>query len=92
MADPLVRLLTVAETAARLRCSERRVFELLADGTLVRGRAYGRRTVVTSESVEAALEAPPVDEAPKKRVRHVARASLSERLSALSKAARAGEI
>ncbi|WNG37880.1 helix-turn-helix domain-containing protein [Archangium violaceum] len=53
-------LLDVDEAAARLRCSRRRVFELIADGTLTRGPKYGRRTVITAESVAAALEPEPV--------------------------------
>ncbi|MCP3137536.1 hypothetical protein [Pyxidicoccus xibeiensis] len=48
-------LLDVEQAASRLRCSRRRVFELLAAGTLVRGPKYGRRTVITAESVNAAL-------------------------------------
>lgn len=63
-------LLDVDEAAARLRCSRRRVFELLADGTLARGPKYGRQTVITADSVEAALapsEQAPA--APKRRTR-----------------------
>lgn len=60
--------LTVDEAAALLRCGRRRVFELIADGTLTKAPRYGRHTVVTTESVHAALEAP-VEDAPKKRVR-----------------------
>jgi hypothetical protein len=52
---PIATLPTVDETADLLRCSRRRVFELIAEGTLVRGPRYGRRTVVTLESIEAAL-------------------------------------
>lgn len=51
-------LLTVAEAAAVLRCSRRRVFELLADETLLRGASYGRKTLILGSSVEAALAAP----------------------------------
>ncbi len=63
-------LLAIDEAAAHLRCSRRRVFELLADGTLTRGPKYGKRTVVTAESVEAALQ-PTVTEpqAPQRRTR-----------------------
>ncbi len=50
-------LLTVDEAAAELHCKRRRVFELLADNTLVRGPKYGRKTVITAESVAAALAA-----------------------------------
>lgn len=61
-------LLTIEEAAQALRCSRSRVFELLADGTLARGVRYGRRVVITAESVQAALEAPP-PEAPRHRRR-----------------------
>ncbi|WP_426751574.1 hypothetical protein [Myxococcus sp. Y35] len=54
----MTSLLDVNEAAARLRCSTRRVFELLSDGTLVRGPKFGRKTVITAESVEAALVPP----------------------------------
>jgi hypothetical protein len=60
-------LLTIAETAATLRCSRRRVFQLLSDGTLVRGKRYGRQAVILAESVYAALEA--TYDPPTKRVR-----------------------
>lgn len=66
-------LLTVEEAAQALHCSRRRVFELLADGTLARGPKYGRRTVITAGSVEAALVAseptpcPVTEAAPKRR-------------------------
>ncbi|WP_395856562.1 helix-turn-helix domain-containing protein [Cystobacter fuscus] len=50
--------LTVDEAASRLRCSRRQVFNLLAAGTLARAPKYGRKTVVTVESVALAL-APP---------------------------------
>ena len=52
-------LLTVDEAAKELRCSRRRVFDLLADGTLTRGPRFGKQTVVTAESVAAALEPAP---------------------------------
>jgi excisionase family DNA binding protein len=53
--DPI--LLTVEEAAETLKCSRSRIFELLADGTLVRGRKHGRKTVIIAESVFAACEA-----------------------------------
>lgn len=56
--NPAPALLDVDQVAERLRCSRRRVFELLQDGTLTRGPRFGRCTVVTLESVEAALAAP----------------------------------
>jgi excisionase family DNA binding protein len=75
-------LLDVDEAAARLRCSRRRVFELLAAGTLARGPKYGRRTVITAESVEAALVAselatcPVAEAAPKRRAPRSLKADL----------------
>jgi excisionase family DNA binding protein len=84
-------LLTADEAASRLRCSRRRVFELLAAGTLARGPKYGRRTVITAESVEAALApcepAPrPVAEAtPKRRAPRSLKADL-EALAAQQRA------
>lgn len=77
-------LLDVDEAAARLRCSRRRVFELLTDGTLVRGPKYGRRTVITTESVEAALVAsepapcPVAEAAPRPRAPRSFKAGLDE--------------
>jgi excisionase family DNA binding protein len=71
-------LLTVAEAAETLRCSRTRVFELLASGVLVRGRRFGRRTVILAESVFAALEQEYHPPAPPKRVRKSG--SLKERL------------
>lgn len=67
-----VALLTIDEVSQTLRCSRRRVFELLATGTLVRGPKYGRQTVVLAESVFAALEAeyhPPPPTSEPRRVR-----------------------
>lgn len=76
-------LLDVDEAAARLRCSRRRVFELIADGTLVKGPKYGRRTVVTAASVALALEpaperVPTVPESPKARTPRTFVAELAE--------------
>jgi excisionase family DNA binding protein len=83
-------LLTVEEAAQALRCSRRRVFELLADGTLARGPKYGRQTVITAGSVEAALlanePAPPATEpTPKRRTPRSLAADLKE-LAAESRA------
>lgn len=50
---------TVAEAAARLGCSRSRVFELLRDGVLARAAQRGRATMVTTDSVDDALVAPP---------------------------------
>lgn len=59
--------LTVAEAAELLRCGRSRVFELLAEGRLVRAPKFGRHTVITRESVEALLA--PADPPPAKRRR-----------------------
>jgi excisionase family DNA binding protein len=76
MVDKLV--LTVLEAAEVLRCSRTRVFQLLADGTLVRARRYGRQTVIIAESVYQALEVPSPAPLKPKRVRK--RGPLQERL------------
>lgn len=52
-------LLTVEQVAERLGCSRRRVFQLLADGTLERAPRFGRRVRVFGASVERALAPPP---------------------------------
>jgi excisionase family DNA binding protein len=64
-------LLTVEEAADILRCKRTKVFQLIAEGVLVRGPRFGRKTVVHAEGVYAALEAPsaPEPSPPKKRVR-----------------------
>ena len=58
--------LTVEEAAAQLRCGRNRVFELLAEGRLQRAPKFGRKTVITRESVDllASGEEP---QAPKRR-------------------------
>ncbi len=76
-------LLTVMEAATTLRCSRRRVFELLADGTLTRGVKFGRETVVVAESVFAALEVAYHPVATRTRVRKPTQ-SFSARLDALA--------
>lgn len=50
-------VLTIKEAAETMKCGRTRIYELIADGTLVRGKQFGRRTVVLAESVFAALEA-----------------------------------
>ena len=62
------RILTVQDAASTLLCSRRRVFELLADGTLERGPKYGKKTTVVAESVFDALEKA-YDPVPEKRSR-----------------------
>lgn len=49
---------TVEDAAARLGCSRSRVFELLKSGRLYRAERCGRRVLVTSASIEAALAEP----------------------------------
>lgn len=47
---------TIERAAELLHCSRARVWQLLAEGKLTRAPRYGRRTVVTTESVfDAAL-------------------------------------
>lgn len=50
------KVLTVVEAAETLRCSERRVWGLIADGVLSKAPSYGKRTLVYAESVFEALE------------------------------------
>lgn len=45
--------LTVPETAAYLRCSERKVWQLLRTGELERRRLIGARTVIPRSSIRA---------------------------------------
>ena len=77
-------LLDVDETTALLRCSRRTVFKLLANRTLARGPKYGRRTVITAESVEAALVAseaapcPVAKATPKRRTPRSLKTDLAE--------------
>lgn len=66
---PLV--LPIDEVCTMLHCGRTRVFELIADGTLVRAPKFGKKTVVLAESVFAALEAEyhPAPPKPRKRAR-----------------------
>lgn len=82
-------LLTVEEAAETLRCSRSRVFELLADGTLVRGRQFGRRTVILAESVFAALEAD--YHPPAKKRRRVSTQEFNDAIDAVVDRARSRE-
>lgn len=54
---------TIDRAAELLHCSRARAWQLLAQGVIMRAPRYGRRTVVTTESVHAAAlgmtEAPP---------------------------------
>lgn len=50
---------TIAEAAQLLGCSRTRVFGLLRTGTLKRAPRSGRATLVTQESIQAALASPP---------------------------------
>jgi excisionase family DNA binding protein len=84
------RLLTVAEAAALLRCSRSRVYELLKDGTLVRGPKFGRHTVIPESSVKAALL--PVEQPvplPAKPRRRRSRSNFNEEIDAVIARARA---
>lgn len=61
---------TVPEAAAVMKCSPRRIYELLAKGIIRRANQFGARTVVLAKSVYDALEAGTMPEEPKpKRVR-----------------------
>lgn len=65
MADPV--LLTVYEAADVLRCSPKRVRQLVADGTLVRGPKFGKKATVDAGSVYAACQLSYSPKAPRKR-------------------------
>jgi excisionase family DNA binding protein len=54
-----VNVLSVDATAAKLGCSRRRVFQLLADGTLERAPRYGREIRIFEASVDRALTPTP---------------------------------
>ena len=82
------KLLTLPEVEALLHCKRRRIFDLLKDGTLIRGPRFGRHTVIRAESVYAALEAnydPPV---PAKRKQYT-KTSMNEAFDAVLAATRA---
>lgn len=53
---------TIAEAGQILGCSERRAWDLLAEGRLVRAPAFGRKTLVTRASVDALLVQPAAPE------------------------------
>lgn len=55
---------TVVRAAELLHCGRTRVYELLAEGRIVRAPKFGRVTVITTESVLAAAVAG-VEPAPK---------------------------
>lgn len=44
--------LTIKECKARLKCGKTKINELIASGTLVKGKRVGRETVITLASVE----------------------------------------
>lgn len=50
-----MNVLSVEAAAAKLGCSRRRVFELLALGTLERAPKYGRQVRIYEASVDRAL-------------------------------------
>lgn len=52
--------MSVEAVAERLGCSRRRVFQLLADGTLERAPRFGRSLRIYAASVDRALAPTPV--------------------------------
>ena len=58
--------MTVRQAAARLGCSPKKIFSLLRDGELKRGRKHGRQSMVTVESVEKVSRLPGTKAAPKR--------------------------
>lgn len=83
--------LTVPETAAALRCSTRKVFQLLQAGVLTRGPQFGRETIVARESVVAALVAASSESAPRPRRRRP-RADFNAEIDAWAERARATDV
>jgi excisionase family DNA binding protein len=83
------QLLTVEEAAALLRCSRSRVYELLNDGTLVRGPKFGRHTVIPLSSVRAAVLIPVEPPPPAKPRRRRSRSNFNEEIDAVIARARA---
>lgn len=55
----MIAVLSIAEVCARLGCKRRRVFELLADGTLERAPRFGRDLRIYEASVDRALAPTP---------------------------------
>lgn len=51
-------VLSVEEVASRLGCSRRRVFQLLANGTLERAPRYGKQIRIYEDTVIAAQARP----------------------------------
>lgn len=66
-----VKVYSVLQVAEILGCKRRKVFELLADGTLERAPRYGREIRIYAESVNVAL-APQRDAVRKARAHRVA--------------------
>ena len=54
-----VEVVSVEQVAERLGCSRRRVFQLLADGTLDRAPRFGRSVRIYVASVDRALTPTP---------------------------------
>lgn len=52
-------VMSIPEVCERLGCKRRRVFELLADGTLERAPRYGRSLRIYTASVDRALAPTP---------------------------------
>lgn len=65
---PARATLTVPETATILGCAKTRVFELLSEGALARGKKSGRKTMVTRDSIDAYLRQPSYTKAPAQAV------------------------
>lgn len=51
----MVETLSVEQVGERLGCSRRRVFQLIADGTLEKAPRYGRSIRILAASVDRAL-------------------------------------
>src|SRR3954465_711339 len=76
-------VVTVSEAARALRCGRTRVFELLAEGRLVRGQKFGRETVVTIASIEALQAAQTPGAPPRRRRQPTRRGRLADAIRAL---------
>jgi hypothetical protein len=81
---------TVERAAELLHCGRTRVFALLADGTLERAQSFGKRTLVLTRSIAAALEGPPLEAAKPKRARRSRSAQFAAELRAAVAPMRAG--
>lgn len=64
-------VLSVEETALKLGCSRRKVFQLLADGILERAPRYGKQIRIYEDTVNKALARPEGKASAKKHMLHV---------------------